>query len=130
MNRSNTNRNILEEANNELNKDKNNSVRLRPYSEVYTTRKVKLFAQVITAENDDPVKTATLNPETFKPWDVGYRRRGRPRKCWTDQTARRLWQTNQQVLPEGLQGKELNLDDVEHRNAVMALAGNVKQHVG
>ena len=113
---------MYEEANKELNTDRRNTVELKPYSQVYVDRKLMLYANIVKASNDDPVKTATLNARTLQSPQVAYRRSGRPRKSWTSQTTKQFWHRYQAELPIHLRGTELDLNNVAHRNAIETIA--------
>ena len=50
-----------------------------------------MLYKIILTRNDNPLKTLTFQPETFKPVDLGVRREGRPRCKWTEETIADAW---------------------------------------
>jgi hypothetical protein len=56
--------------------------KLRPFSEDYKHRKVKLLGHVIRADTDDPMRKVTFQPETIQEWGTSHRRVGRPKEQW------------------------------------------------
>ena len=118
VNRANTNKVIYEEANTHLNKNTNNTKNIQPYSEVYHTRKLEMYVQILNSPDDDPIKQTTMDVDTLTSRTTSKRRPGRPKRDWTVETAKLFWTKNQNVLPQHLKGQVLDLANAEHREAI------------
>ena len=55
---------------------------MKKFCEYINTQHNKLLAHIVRAENTDPVRQCTLNPNSHMPYDVGTKRVGRPRENW------------------------------------------------
>ena len=110
IDRDNTNAKVIADAN-----ARSGGTHISLFSEVYERSKIKLFAKLIIANNDNPVKSTTLNPE-LQAWEHANRRVGRPKMKWATEAANSLW--------EAMEGgaTKLNLLDMTHRNRLVEMA--------
>ena len=65
--------------------------KLRPFSEDYKYRKIKLLGHVIRAGDTDPMRKVTFMPSTIKEWGTAHRRVGRPKDQWLYETKKLVW---------------------------------------
>ena len=82
---------VFEKANQAMNKPGKTQKTLKLYSEVYIDRKLTLFQQIITQEDEEPIKYSTFQPTTFEPWNVRKKRQGRPKMQWGQTAQRDYW---------------------------------------
>ena len=113
IDRNNTNEEVFHRANTKLEED-GNAHRLVQFSTAYQRRKLMLLQNIIAFPDDDPVKQATFDPKTLKRNELGFKRVGRPRLNWTEQTMEEYWTEIQPSLPAHLLNVKLNLDIPEH----------------
>ena len=66
--------------------------KLRPFSEDYKNRKIKLLGHVIRADNEDPMRKVTFLPNTIEEWGFAHRRVGRPKDQWLHETKKLVWE--------------------------------------
>ena len=69
----------------------NTGKKLRPFSEDYKYRKIKLMGHIIRADNNDPMRKVTFAENTIQEWAFDKRRIGRPRDQWTEATKKAIW---------------------------------------
>ena len=55
------------------------------------TSKLKCWQEVVSADDNNPIKEATYNPNTFEMWSHGIKRKGRPREGWFKTTRLQYW---------------------------------------
>ena len=56
------------------------------------TSKLKCWQEVVSADDNNPIKEATYNPNTFEMWSYGIKRKGRPREGWFKTTRMQYWE--------------------------------------
>ena len=107
MNRRNTNKFVMETANNLLLDDYNPWKLLRkpksdlqihseklPVIKISTfiqTRAASLLGHIIRRENNDPMRQATLKPNGIRPQFYKKNRAGAPRVAWVHETLKYVW---------------------------------------
>lgn len=93
--RANTNQIVYDSANSFKNPGhKPDKKDIKKFSTYVKTQQHKLLAHTIRAEQQDPVRQATLQPESDLPVEVGTRRVGRPRKNCTWSNYAELYVSN------------------------------------
>ena len=65
--------------------------KLRPFSEDYKYRKMRLMGHVIRTDNADPMRKVTFQENTIEEWAFDKRRIGRPRDQWTEAVKEDIW---------------------------------------
>ena len=65
--------------------------RLRPFSEDYKYRKMRLMGHIIRADGTDPMRKVTFQENTTEEWAFDKRRIGRPRDQWTEAVKEDIW---------------------------------------
>ena len=93
VNRANTTAKVFEEIHKAANPPNNTRKykEIRPFHSIYKHRKLLLAQQILTLPNRDPIKEATMNPDTLRQVDLGIKRVGRPTAQWIDTATRQLW---------------------------------------
>ena len=71
--------------------------RLRPFSEDYKYRKMRLMGHIIRADNSDPMRKVTFRENTIQEWACDKRRVGRPRDQWTEATKQAIWKKHRHM---------------------------------
>ena len=73
---------------------------IKPLSVIFLERKQLFYCKVVTAHEEDPIKTITFQHNTLTPRIHVPRREGRPKTKWASTEGRRLWnkmQASQEV---------------------------------
>ena len=65
-----------------------------PTQDILTHRRIALAAKVLRQENDSPIRMVSFKKDTAAPVEVLFRRVGRPRKQWTQNTLSMIWLKN------------------------------------
>ena len=92
--RANTNKRVFEKANTYKNTRNLEGKNIKPFSEYVRQKQHQLLAHTIRSSNDDPLREATLMPDSGVPVHVGKRRVGRPRDNWTWSAYEELYMRN------------------------------------
>ena len=89
-------------------------------SEHVKSKAEKYMAHLIRAHRDDPVRLATFRSNSLIPRTTEKRRRGRPRKKWTEEVLQRMWPKASHDPPE----TPLDLSSSRHIKYFRAAASN------
>eukprot|EP00973_Karenia_brevis_P051922 7211888-Karenia_brevis.AAC.1 len=91
MDRTKTNRYVLEYSNVKLREERPSSQPIMWLSTVHEDMRIKMLYRIIKLPEDNPQKTITFQPNTLHPIDIGKRRHGRPRVKWINKTLEQAW---------------------------------------
>jgi hypothetical protein len=119
--RTNTNERVYEAANAQMREGSQQAVYIQKHSLVYLNRKAKLFQDIVTRDDNDPLRQVTMNAD-MQPHRQATRRQGRPKRDWTTEAAKQYWKAIQHHIPEHLKDQELDLANNEHKAAILAAA--------
>ena len=89
--RTNSNAYILQVANERAYTDTSREIAL--LTEYILDSSCKLLGHIIRTSNEDPLRQATLKPNTARPHVPEVRRVGRPRTHWVESTMDHVWET-------------------------------------
>ena len=89
--RENSNAHILMLANEKAYTDSEKEVTL--LTEYILNSACKLLGHIIRTSNEDPLRQATLKPNSARPHAPEVRRVGRPRTHWVESTMDHIWET-------------------------------------
>ena len=112
-----TNAKVIEAVNQSLRGTRRKGVQVKKLSEFHQERRVTMLAKVIAAGAQDPVTTATMNPDTLQTPDHGRRRWGHPRVNWLQETMQDMWTGMRLAQPE-LRHAILDLNLQMHRDKI------------
>lgn len=99
IDRSSSNKRVFELTNAQKNPTHKPNKDIKSFSHYVKTKQHELLAHVIRAPNEDPLREATLEPDTGIPVHVHRRRVGRPRDNWTWTSIEELYLLNGQGTP-------------------------------
>ena len=91
IDRANTNKKVFENANAALNTRRAGTKRIQTFSEYLHKKQETLLKHIVRLQNDDPLRQATLEPNSANPKQPVQRRVGRPRQQWVDNVYKRMW---------------------------------------
>eukprot|EP00973_Karenia_brevis_P026990 3723684-Karenia_brevis.AAC.1 len=86
MDRTKTNKYVLEYANVKLRDPKPFAKPIMWLSTVHEDMRIKMLYRIIKLPEDNPQKTTIFQPNSLLPIDIGKRRHGRPRVKWINKT--------------------------------------------
>ena len=114
INRSNTNEFIWKQAERQLNlenpKREQNNIQLNNLLETLNCRRIKFMGHLLRAKNEDPTRSITFQPNTAKPIQIGKRRIGGPKKHWTNETLKLIWE--EALKKDNYVGSNTQLDQI------------------
>ena len=91
INRGNTNDKVYAEATKiAFNKEGDNRT-IRRFSEFHNTRKANLLGHILRADNEDPLRQVSFQPNTAYRVDYGKKRIGKPKQNWLHQTKKYVY---------------------------------------
>ena len=99
IDRTNTNEKIWKLANEKIKNPKT------PYAQIFTFestlmhRRIKFLGHLLRAENNDPTRAITFQPNTAKPAIIHKRRVGGPKQNWTWETLKLAWNAEHPQIP-------------------------------
>ena len=93
INRANTNQEVFRRANMALQHRNNHSDKIQKISEMLCQRRVALVGHILRQPRTNPLRNVCFRQSTAAPFEVLYRRQGRPRKRWIDSTLQFVWDT-------------------------------------
>ena len=93
INRANTNQEVFRRANMALHHRNNHSDKIQKISEMLCQRRVALVGHILRQPRTNPLRNVCFRQSTAAPFEVLYRRQGRPRKRWIDSTLQFVWDT-------------------------------------
>ena len=94
VNRANTNREVFRRANAIKNPDQTDGKNIKTFQQYVETKQESLLKHTIRADDTDPLKQTTFEPNTVAPPIHAKRRVGRPRKQWVTETYKRIYINN------------------------------------
>ena len=94
---------------------------------MYEERKIQHLCKIIVAEEQDPMRSLSLQHSSIKPVlfqaQPGVKRRiGKPRIKWVETTLESLWKSLGETTRADLKGAIMNLDNEEHVKAIKEAA--------
>ena len=120
IDRENTNLRVIQEANQQI-ENAGGKKHIVLFSEAYKIAKIDAFRKLLAADENDPVRKTTLTHE-LKHHDHANKRHGAPKKNWAKEAAQEYWASIQHTLPPPLNTQDLNLDNADHRSAMVDTA--------
>ena len=116
VNRDNKNEFVFEKA------DRLSGMRNVKLSKYYLDSKLRLFANLVLEDPQDPKVVVTFKPNTVSPYDYGKRRVGRPRQNWIHTTTDMFWKEVVQKRNAGFKFVTLNPERCTHVEAIRTTA--------
>ena len=90
INRANTNEEVFRRAN--LHIAANHfRTKIVPLQDIVTHRRIALAAKILRQDNNSPMRMVNFKKDTAVPDEILFRRVGRPRKQWTQNTLTIIW---------------------------------------
>ena len=68
------------------------------------------MGHLLRAKNEDPTRSITFQPNTAKPIQIGKRRIGGPKKHWTNETLKLIWE--EALKKDNYVGSNTQLDQI------------------
>ena len=62
-----------------------------PIQDIFTHSRIALAAKILRQDSDSPMRMVSFKRDTAAPVEVLFRRVGRPRKQWTQNTLSMIW---------------------------------------
>ena len=90
INRANTNEEVFRRANLHIAAN-HHGTKIEPIQDILAHRRIALAAKVLRQNNDSPMRMVSFKKDTAAPVEVLFRRVGRPRKQWTQNTLTMIW---------------------------------------
>ena len=90
INRANTNEEVFRRANLHIAAN-HHGTKIEPIQDILAHRRIALAAKVLRQDNDSPMRMVSFKKDTAAPVEVLFRRVGRPRKQWTQNTLTMIW---------------------------------------
>ena len=91
IDRANSNKEVFRQANAERNPNGEPNKEIRSFQSYVEYKQEALLKHLVRADENDPLKMATFEPDTVVPRIYVKRRVGRPRKEWTVEAYKRLY---------------------------------------
>ena len=92
VNRANTNDLVLRKANEEMEKYKPNSNKIKLFSELVREKRIKLAGHILRTSEDDPLRQVSYKPNSANTYEICKRRVGGPRQNWLVYTNKYIWE--------------------------------------
>ena len=67
------------------------NAKIEPIQDILAHRRIALATKVLRQDNDSPMRMVSFKKDTAAPVEVLFRRVGRPRKQWTQNTLTVIW---------------------------------------
>lgn len=116
IDRENTNEEVYRRANEAMGRNTEGKDKVIPLTEVLAKRRLKLLGHIIRRERSHPQQQTTFATADLVTRQTSYRRVGRPRLKWAEETMKEAWQIireTRQDLPPAF-----NENEAEHRNII------------
>ena len=123
VNRANTNEVIYALVETEISKRETQAKQVTQLSEYYDATRMKLYAKLVSAPEDDPIQIVTFDKTTLRPHDYGKKRVGKPKLNWVRETTKLFWD-KAVTEAEGIRGRALDLDKQEHVDMIKKTAAD------
>ena len=91
MDRKNTNEYIWEEANKKILENNPEAHRIETIEQTLNKRRIKFIGHILRADNNDPLRSMTFHYNSARPIEPAKRRVGGPKKHWTWESLRLVW---------------------------------------
>ena len=126
MNRENTNDEVFRRANDKVNERRPQWDRkaIIPISKYYELRRRKMIAEVIAANEEDPISEICLVTDTLQLKEHDKRRVGRPRNNWWYLALSDYFSFLKRTYFPGLWGQPFSFDDARHVRAIKEAVEN------
>lgn len=98
INRANSNKKVFEVASQIAYPDPNDSRCVKRFSDFHKERKAKLLGHILRADNSDPLREVTFQPDSASRVEYGKKRVGKPRMNWIHQTKKYVYVEKQHMF--------------------------------
>ena len=98
VNRANTNQEVFRRANIAIQTRQNPTCTIQKISELLGQRRIALVGHILRQPRTNPLRNVCFRQDTAAPFEVLYRRPGRPRRRWIDSTLNIVWE---KIRPNG-----------------------------